>query len=350
MNEINGYYQLSIHPTRINYYYTPFHRRSRIHPKPYEHEEIDIDASGNVSNSGAVAPVQPKQFESNSHNGRISKIAEKKIVRAIDYITYLAQPKKLPHSLHGKGLSFRLNFITLTLSSEQIHTDNEISTNLLHPFLQSLRQKFNVTNYIWRAERQSNGSLHYHIVTDKFVPWNELRNVWNRQQQRLGYITRYRENQQLWHREGFHFRLELAAKWPRAQQLKAYLEGVRHDWNSPNSTDVHSLKLISNVKAYFKKYMTKEGQNSNIKGRLWGCSHQLSNLTGAQVAEYNLISDDLDKIQLDKSIKSFSSDFFTTIFITPADLSRLGCTEILSVFESYIELLFPEYRPPSLFS
>lgn len=349
MNEINGYYQLSIHPTRINYYYTPFHRRSRIRYKNYDHEENNIDASGENSYSDSVASIQPEQFKSNSHYGKISKITERKITRSIDYLTYLAQSKRLPYTAHGKGLSFRLNFVTLTLSSEQIHTDNEISTKLLHPFLQSLRQKWNVTNYIWRAEKQGNGSLHYHIITDKFISWNELRNVWNRQQQRLGYITRYRENQKLWHRGGFHFRPELAPKWSRAAQLKAYLDGLRHDWNSPNSTDVHALKLVSNVKAYFKKYMTKEGQNSNIKGRLWGCSNRLSNLKGAQIAEYNLISNDLDRIKLDKSIKSYTSDFFTTIFITTEDLKRLGCTEILSVFESYIGSLFPDYRPPGLF-
>jgi hypothetical protein len=95
--------------------------------------------------------------------------------------------------------------------------------------------------------------------------------------------------------------------------------------------------------------MTKEGQNSFIEGRLWGCSSRLSDLTGARVAEYSKINDELGRIEADKSIKSFTSDFFTTIFITPVDLKRLGCSEILEVFEEYIRTRFPDYRPPSLF-
>lgn len=349
MNEINGYYQLSIHPTRINYYYTPLTRKSNVKPaQPFNESAFDLAEEGPL-HSNSVASDEPEQFRDNYHYGKISKTAGRKINRAIDYITYLAQPKRLPYTQHGKGLLFRLNFITLTLSSEQIHTDHDIMLRIFSPFLQSLRQKWHVSNYIWRAERQSSGSIHYHIVTDRFIPWNELRNVWNRHQQALGYITRYRNNQINWHREGFCPRPELYKTWPRTKQYKAYLEGIRHDWQSPNSTDVHSLKLITNVKAYFKKYMTKEGQNSFIEGRLWGCSARLSNITGARVAEYSKIDQELRKIEADKSIKIFTSEFFTTIFITPAELNKIGCPEILSVFEEYIRTRFPDYRPPTLF-
>ena len=349
MNEINGYYQLSIHPSRINYYYTPLNR-SRVKPPKFTcNEEIDNFLERSDASDNSVASHCPSQFRDNYHHGKISKTAERKINRAIDYLTYLAQPKRLPYTKHGKGLLFRLNFITLTLSSEQIHTDHEIMLRIFSPFLNSLRQKWHVTNYIWRAERQASGGIHYHIVTDRFIPWNELRNVWNKHQQSLSYITRYRNNQIAWNRTGFTPRPELYKTWPRTKQYKAYLEGIRHDWNSPNSTDVHSLRLIVNVPAYFKKYMTKEGQNSFIEGRLWGCSKRLSDLTGARVAEYSTISDDLGKIEADKSIRSFSTDYFTTIFLTPGDLKRLNCTEILSVFEEYIKSLFPEYRPPGLF-
>jgi hypothetical protein len=349
MNEINGYYQLSIHPTRINYFYTPLDRRRSHISKFTSNEEVVNFLERSDASGDPVASDQPEQFRDNYHHGKISKTAERKINRAIDYLTYLAKPKRLPHTKHGKGLSFRLNFVTLTLSSEQIHSDHEIMRSVFSPFLNSLRQKWHVSNYIWRAERQSSGSIHYHVVTDRFIPWSELRNVWNRHQQSLDYVSRYRQNQLLWHRSGFKARPDLYKQWPLAKQKKAYEEGIRHDWQSPNSTDVHSLKLITNVRAYFKKYMTKEGQNSLIEGRLWGCSDKLTNITGAQAAEYSRIDEELRKINSDKSFKSFSTDYFTVIFITPADLKRLNCAEILSVFEEYIKTRFPEYRPPGLF-
>jgi len=349
MNEIKGYYQLSIHPTRTNYYYVPLERRSGNNSKTDFHETTDYVAEKGSQVSDSVASKMPEQFRDNYHYGKISKTAERKINRAIDYLTYLAQPKKLPNTFHGKGLSFRLNFITLTLSSEQIHSDHEIMSRLFSPFLQSLRQKWHVTNYIWRAERQSSGGIHYHIITDKFIPWSQLRDVWNRHQQNLGYVTRYRANQLNWHRKGFRPRPELYKKWSIEKQRKAYNEGIRHDWNSPNSTDVHSLLRISNVRAYFKKYMTKSGQSSDIQGRLWGCSLSLTDLKGATIAIYSSIDDELGIIEKQESIKTFKGDYFTTIFITPADFKRLGCSELYDVFECYIRERFPDYRPQTLF-
>lgn len=348
MNDINGSYIISIHPTRINYYYTPFERKHKSQIHATTNEEACNMAEGTFEYRDSMARSRPEQFTDNSHHGQVSKIAKRKITRALDYLVYLSQPKKLPHTLHGKGLSFRLNFITLTLSSEQIHTDHEIMSRVFRPFLMALNRNWKVHNYVWRAERQASGGIHYHIVTDRFIPWNELRNVWNRCQQNLGYVTRYRENQVLWHEQGFRCREELVAQWPRSKQIKAYREGQLHDWQSPNSTDVHSLKLINNVKAYFIKYMTKSGQSSNIVGHLWGCSAQLSRISGAQVDIYNKIDQDLDKIHNDRSIKTFTSDFFTIIFITILQLTRLGCTEMLLIWEEYISTEFSEYRPPTL--
>lgn len=349
MNEINGYYQLSIHPSKINYYYTPLHVKSHGNKLLFTSNLNSETEKDEIEENDCMAAVKPKQFESNSHNGRISPVARRKIFNAIDYLVYLAQPKRLPHTSHGKGLLFRLSFITLTLSSSQIHTDNEIMLRVFRPFLMALDRKWKVNNYVWRAERQENGNIHYHLLTDRFIPWLELRNVWNRCQQNLGYVTRYRENQLLWHREGFRFRKELEFVWDRAAQYKAYREGILHDWQNPNSTDVHSLKLVSNVRDYFAKYMTKSSQSSNINGRLWGCSYALTKLSGATVAIYNKIDDDLEKIQKDRSIRVYQTDFYTVIFITILILTRLGCTELLEVWYSYVDASFPMYRPPGLF-
>jgi hypothetical protein len=323
-----GYYQLSVHPNQMNFSYVPDHRRRH---RPPEGE-------------------RPEQFKDNRHHGRISPIAAKKMTRAIDYLVYLAQPKKLPYTVHGKGLKFYLSFITLTLSSDQIHSDETIMLHCFSPFLNSLRQKWGCTNYLWRAERQANGRIHYHIITDRFIPWSELRNVWNRHQERLGYVTRYRADQQLWHREGFRYRPNLEATWSRSAQLKAYREGLRTDWNSPNSTDVHSLRFVGNVRAYFKKYLTKDGQNSDIAGRLWGCSLSLSNIPGAKLMVWSGIEEEFRRIKRDSRSSCYKGDYFTVIFFTVADLQRLKCINILDAWESFLQEAFPEYRPPGLFS
>jgi hypothetical protein len=323
-----GYYQLSVHPNQMNLSYVPDSRRRYRPPEGYT----------------------PDQFKDNRHKGVVSQVAGKKITRAIDYLVYLAQPKRLPYTQAGKGLKFYLSFITVTLSSDQIHSDADIMLHCFSPLLNSLRQKWGCHNYLWRAERQANGRIHYHIIADKFIPWNELRNVWNRHQEALGYVSRYRSERKLWHRDGFRFRSDLAGTWPRAEQIKAYKEGTRTDWHSPNSSDIHSLRFVGNVRAYFKKYLTKDGQNSNIAGRLWGCSSNLSNIPGARIMVWSRIEDEFKRIKADRRHSVYQSDYFTCIFFTVQDLERLKCFTILETWYAFIQDTFPDARPRDLFS
>ncbi|OGN89035.1 MAG: hypothetical protein A2Z74_07485 [Chloroflexi bacterium RBG_13_46_9] len=338
MNDVTGYYQISVHPSNINIWYTSLLPRRRPYRLTWDNDESHVSPSS-----------LPEQFINNKHQGRVSPIAAKKITRAIDYLVYLAQPKKLPHTLHGKGLKWKVNIVTLTLASTQIHSDNEIKSHLLEPFLNSCRQKWQITNYIWRAEKQKNGNLHFHLITDKFIPWNELRNVWNRHQQRLQYVTRYREHQITWHDKGFRFRPELAKDWPLSKQRNAYEAGVVHDWNNPNSTDVHSLRRINNVRAYFIKYMTKQSQSGNIDGRLWGCSSSLVNLKGARNYSYGALENEIHHLMKHSQTHTYSSEFFTSVYFPSYLLQSDSFPELTELFETYLSLTFPSYRPPGLF-
>jgi hypothetical protein len=257
----------------------------------------------------------------------------------------MSPPKLNRHPYYDRANVYCLNFITLTLSSQQIHSDHEIKHLLLEPFLLTCRRKWNVNYYIWRAEKQENGSLHFHICTNRFIPWNELRNAWNAHQQSLGYITRYRENQKLWHREGFKYRAELSPKRDRAAQLKAYKDGLLHDWNNPNSTDVHSLRHVHNVKAYFVKYLTKQEQSANIDGRLWGCSYNLSNIKGARTFAEGSAGDEIQGILNNPKCKFYKADYFTVIFFDISILSEREFPILYSLWHSYLEDTFPDRFP-----
>lgn len=290
----------------------------------------------------------PENLRDNNHHGKISDQARKKITRAVDYMVYLSPRKKFSHAYEGKTGEFILNFITLTLSSQQIHTDNEIKSIILEPFLNTCRQKWKITHYLWRAEKQENGSIHFHIIANRFVPWNELRNMWNLHQQKLGYVTRYRNNQKAWHRDGFKFRPDLAKKWNYTAQLKAYKDGILHDWANPNSTDVHSLKLVGNVRAYLTKYITKSEQSENITGRLWGSSENLAHLNGGRTYAEGNAADEIDRMISRSDVRYFKSDFFSCLFFDPGTLFSGEFPILADLFETYIRDHFSEYRPPTL--
>ena len=360
MDDQVSYYSVSIHPGKINVYYQTI--GSRAHSG---------DRSG-----------RPEQFKSNLHNGKISLIAKRKIKNGLDYMLFLAKPKKLPNSRAGKKRSFKLNFITLTLSSDQAHSDQVVKQKILHPFLLEARRKWNVTLYLWKAEKQKNGRIHFHIITDKFIPWVELRNVWNKHQQTLGYVTGYRDDQKLWHRDGFKYNPKYALKWNRSAQLKAYQEGLRTDWDNPNSVDIHKTRHIINLKAYFSKEISKDPDpasfncpkekcpicgctmqtrkgnfrcnsclhsNTHISGMLWGCSVLLTDLPGGRTDVDTGIQAELDAIAGSGKSYVFNARYYSIYYTDHKLLKALQCKRLLDIFEEYIRRKFPVEYPPTLF-
>jgi len=305
---------LSVHPDRVNIYNDSVRLKPRKWPRP---EKVKM-------------PI------SKFHNNKVSDQARRKVVKAIDYLVFLATDKKLPATAHGRNLNFKISFITLTLSSEQKHSDNEIKEKLLNHFFIEAKKKWNVKNYLWKAEKQVNGNIHFHILSDKFIHWNELRNVWNRIQNKLGYVDAYRAQMLEFHKGGFKVREDLLKRWEYKKQINAYREGSRQDWMNPNSTDIHSLRFISNTKAYVMKYVTKEQKDHDIKGRLWGCNYELTDLPGGRTVVDLKIEKEMRSAFRKFKPKFYKGDHFTVIYITPQQLEASGAVNIIREFAGFL--------------
>lgn len=185
-------------------------------------------------------------------------------------------------ALSDAAIASKFTFLTLTLPAPQVHTDNELKREALRPFLQELRRKYGADQYVWKAEPQENGNVHFHILLDRFIPWQDLRRLWNRFLEPLGYIEAYRQRQQEKHKEGMVYSLRDGCKSTPQQQLTAYAEGVRTNWSNPNSTDIHSLRNVKHIIAYISAYIVKRGGRRKIEGRIWECT---DNLRGLQMFE-----------------------------------------------------------------
>jgi len=292
---------------------------------------------------------QPAQFRNNSHAGIISPAARRKISRALDYLRYIAKHQHTPLAL-----------ITLTLSADLGYTDRVLKRYLFKPFLAELKRKWKVSHYFSRYEKQKNGRLHIHIVVPKYIHWNEIRNVWNRIQQNLSLVSAYRGDRKLWHRDRFRYDPNDGKGRSRKQQLKAYRQGLRTDWDNPNSTDIRRIDHISNVKGYLMKYMTKnparvalEIQEPDklleVEGRLWGCSVSLSDLKGGQDVIDTELEEEFKKIERSPKTSVFREDFYTVYSVHADDLKALGCPRLLSIFYEMLKDNFPGLSPPTLF-
>ena len=327
---------LSVHPNQINVY-------NELNWNPSRPSKVNY-----LKESENEEPVFQHLLESNrTANGNISKIAKRKINKAVDYLLLLTSEKKVQNRMTGRMFRFKVAFVTLTLPSAQVHDDNEIKSKCLNQFLIEIKKSYKVRLYIWRAEKQKNGNLHFHILVDRFIPHQELRDRWNRIINKLGYIDRYRQEQLKWHSEGFKVRVEMLPTWSKEKQYAAYLRGQKCNWNSPNSTDVHSLYKINNVKLYISKYMTKNESNLDElnketkefieqKGRVWSSCEELMNLKGAVSLIDNELDNELLKLRKSGKCKIIDEPYYSCVMLNDFKLSMSETPRLYKLFYQYL--------------
>lgn len=168
------------------------------------------------------AEVRAKQ------NG-ISKNTFKKMRKYINILIYTANWKTVWVKETNSYFRYKINFITLTLPSKQIHTDKEI-IKCLSNFLNKWQKRRNGLIYLWKAEVQDNGNIHFHITSNAFYHYKRLKEDWNNEIEKLGYVSRSKSN-------------------------------------NPNSTDVHSVNKIKNLAGYICGYIGKKDLYTKILKR-----------------------------------------------------------------------------------
>lgn len=195
----------------------------------------------------------------NDTGGIISKAANKRILNAVNWLYFLS--KKKTTKKDNSYYTFRVNFITLTLPSKQKHPDNYIKSEMLNDFLEWMRYNFKVKSYIWKAEAQKNGNIHFHITTNVFIEWKLIRDKWNLICRKHGYLDSYQEKfkNATSVDDYLKIRLHEGVKLSREGAKKAFEAGKKDNWLNPNSTDVHSTKKVRKMAAYMAKYLTKNG-------------------------------------------------------------------------------------------
>jgi len=282
----------------------------------------EIISDGSRCKSSAMyfdvnAPIgEERSFihSSRKAEGFMSPQAKRKISKALEYLVTTSTDKRQLERITGKYVNFKCAFITLTLPSTQIHDDKVIINQCLNSFLNECRQYYQVRNYVWRAEKQKNGNIHFHLVIDKFIPWNEMRNRWNRIVNKLGYVDRFHE---------------------------------KHNHRTPNSTDIHSTRKIKNLKAYLVKYMSKQPEvdveeqstAESVKlqtGRIWGCNHELSQTRGLNLIIDNEVSEELTKILKDPKLRVYETAYFTVYYLDYHRLKTNGSDLLFKYFSDYL--------------
>lgn len=166
----------------------------------------------------------------------------------------------------AKKVPWKVNFLTLTFH-ENFQDDN-LARKALSRWIEVAKYRWQMNHYIWKAEPQERGAIHFHLSSNAYIPHQELRYTWNRELRKLG------------------------------------LNNI-----NDNSTDIHAGTQIKNIESYMADYLCNEEKHAGrraISGKLWGCSQNLSSAGKKylliKTEELKAITDELEQYSLQKKI------------------------------------------------
>lgn len=236
-----------------------------------------VEHVGRRANNGEnLKKDRKKAYQGEQSKSSINRVKE----NLYTWCYSIAEGNKL-HQSRGTGKKIKLVMATLTLSSKQIHTDKEIKSKILEPFIKKLKYNCDIVNYFWRAEPQENGNIHFHLVIDKFIDKEDLQEYWNNYQNKLGYVDRYYE-----------------------QTNKV----------NPPSTQVQVFAGNAKSIEYLLKYLTKENNRRKIEGLQMRVSNKLSHLKLGVIELYNYEENELANLLENTSVRKYVSEYATIYY------------------------------------
>lgn len=202
----------------------------------------------------------------------VSAATQRKIAMHCRALAIAATPQRVRDS-KGYYREHLITFVTLTLPASQQHTDQYFTGTIFALFLQKCRNLGMLKNYVWRAEKQLNGNIHYHLLTDTFAYFSVFRRLWYSVLFRYGYMTRYQEKFSKMKLSEYAAEPFNAGKDFRAV-AQSYANGRRCNWTLPPCVRVDYENSPENLNRYLSKYVGKQaaGSANIVQGRVWSAS------------------------------------------------------------------------------
>lgn len=271
----------------------------------------------------------------------VSEATRRKITAAARVLSYCAKKVQVRNS---KGIYFthHTQFITLTLPAAQIHEDREITKIVLGTFLDRCRKVGLLSNYVWRAEKQANGNIHYHILTDTFCNFSILRNYWYIACRQLGYMQAYKEKFSAM--SLYDYSNQAFNKGKNLSEIAAaYGRGQRCQWSQPPACHTEHCTSAAEVSRYISKYVSKKDKEAEniVTGRVWGCSQSVSAAVNEFKTDpvFNQFWYEFAAFVLKK--KEYTADFFSVILCSFQSL----CAWSRGTFKDIISKLWVHFEP-----
>lgn len=192
---------------------------------------VDFDIYG----TGEILSLLPSDYEIYSNLG---------YVRKVDQMYKLNKNKVRSKILAYSKLRKSQIFMAFYSISFPRGLSDEVIRRIHNTVLTRIRKLDKLFSYIWIAERQKNGTLHFHMLTNRYF---NIR------------IINY-----------------MYARAIHNQIIKLSLNEFNYDYKKYNGVDVKMVSSIDSLSKYLTKYVTKN--NELYDGLCWNCDSSVSAL------------------------------------------------------------------------
>ena len=250
---------------------------------------VVYDQRTNVNRARKYNEKSLQNLQAEKFKGKISPATSRKLYKKI--MTWLESisthnEEKNNNSSSRKHLP---TFITLTLSSTQKHTDKEVKRKMFDPFIKFLQNETGSNLYFWRAEKQENGNIHFHIIHDSYINKFKLQRRWNDIQSRNGY-------------DSF--------------DKKKYQSG-----EAP-STHVSVIRDLETIPHYVLKYALKQTEGKAVTGRVWGMSDKLRDIAPLKGVIDSEVEAEMKEAVSKEAVTLHVSDYVNIMIILNLPLAK----------------------------
>jgi hypothetical protein len=312
--------------------------------------EVSWYGKSDKKQTDSPGPDEKQTVKKAFHGFQISKAAQKTLIEKVNWLYQLGKSRYVKTYSGKEIFNFKINFLTLTLPSSQAHTTSQITNECFNQFLTEVRTRTGMQNYVWRLEFQTNGNVHYHIVTDTYIDYFFALKIWNRILSKLGYVQAFQTKMQSMSLDRYHETYGIKYNRDFATSAKMYAKGRAEKWANPPSVDVKSCTSKKSISFYIAKYFSKDAKNktacnpldneTNSFGlRLWFCSRSLSKLKG--IVEFCEASPFNPRVLLEglQGVRKFFHQYAECIFFEFKDLTNYAKSVLFPLYFNYAKSL-----------
>jgi hypothetical protein len=278
-----------------------------------------------------------------AYSGGMSQGNRKRLAKAVTIMSQAIKPVWITNPVTKRLHYHKFSFITLTVANSENFTARQGYDLLLNHFLDWMTRTVGAENpaaktYIWKAELQKRGQIHYHITTPAFIHWRLIRNKWNELQHKAGLLDDYAK-------EHGHF--------------------------DPNGTDVHDTRSVKHADRYLLKELGKtvsavqleamrelkaklkdqevtadeyreqleaiKAEKWKTVGKVWGCSQDLAGVNYFTLEVTRAHENLIEQWIQEGRARKVSDDYFSIVYCDDVDPPDLLTPSETTRFKDYLK-------------